>query len=290
MIIKFSIPLLLSMILSFSSCICQEEEKEQKQEPHRYGGWYCPDNFGFVPVDIEKLNEVPAISDRLSTEQELNDNMSLIRVDMEKHPDAKALEMDLPRVASVYSDRRGINELIIVIQAIVVQKDTVVGFRYANGGNGSTWISDVTFLSDEEVAEKGSLPYFYSTSVLKSSTEEIWGAVIKTDYFKQLGEKFDHKKFFSSKYNPEAQAYLELEVDGEKATGYVGMVYGNYYLQIDYNRNGFHYSEKLLMIENQDDKTTKLFFASGPYPEDFEKQKTNWDGWVNAVTETSEAD
>lgn len=269
--------------------VSDQKNETIKTEPHRYGGWYCPDNFGFVPVDIQKLDEVPAIADRLPTQQELHDNMSLINVDTAKYPDARALEMDLPRVARVYSNHNGMEELIIVIQAIVVQEDTIVGYRFANGGNGSAWMSDVTFLSEEEVADMGSQPFFYSRSVLKASTEDIWRAVSKTDYFKQLGEKFDKQEFFSSEWNSDSQAHLNFDTDGEKATGYVGMVYGNYYLHIDYNRDGFHYSEKLLMMENHEDNTTELFFASGPYPEGFEKQKSNWDSWVKAVKKASEA-
>ena len=56
------------MLLIFVSCSSQDTGKEQSEptkeeavptasktdEPHRYGGWYCPDNFGFVPVDIDK--------------------------------------------------------------------------------------------------------------------------------------------------------------------------------------------------------------------------------------------
>jgi hypothetical protein len=68
------------------------------------------------------------------------------------------------------------------------------------------------------------------------------------------------------------------------------MVFGNYYLHIDYDRDGFHYSEKLLMIENHEDKTTEFFFASGPYPGDFEKQKSDLDSWVAAIKKSSEAD
>ncbi len=267
-----------------------EKVNTKHQEPHRYGGWYCPDNFGFTPVDIMKLDEVPAIADRLPTEQELHDNMSLINVDTEKYPDARALEMDLPRVASIYSERKGMSELIIVIQAIVVQEDSVVGYRFANGGNGSAWLSDVTFLSEDEVAGMGSLPFFYSKSVLNATTKEIWSAISKTDYFKQLGQKFDKKEFFSSEWDSKTQAHLNLDTDGEKASGYVGMVYGNYYLHIDYNRDGFHYSEKLLMMENHEDSTTQLFFASGPFPEDFEKHKANLDSWVKAITKDSELD
>ena len=297
----FSITATILILLIFVSCNSQELDKQnepaqiletvevKKQEAHRYGGWYCPDNFGFVPVDIQKLDEVPAIANRLPTKQELDNNMSLINVDKLKYPTARAMEMDLPRVASIYSERKGMSELIIVIQAIIVQEDTVVGYRFANGGNGSAWLSDVTFLSDAEVDNKGSQPFFYSKSMLKANPEDIWDALRKTDYFKQLGEKFDKKEFFSSKWNAGAEAHLKLDTDKEKASGYVGMVYGNYYLQVDYNRKGFHYSEKILIMENQEKKTTELFFASGPYPKDFKKQKAHWGSMVELIKKDSEA-
>ena len=296
---RLSIPTIILMLLIFASCNSQEKTQEEaettteeatskKDEPHRYGGWYCPDNFGFVPVDVQKLDDVPAIADRLPTEEELNSNMSLINVDTEKYPDARALEMDLPRVASVHSERTGMSELIIVIQAIVVQEDTVVGYRFMNGGNGSGWLSDVTFLSEGEVADMGAQPFFYSKSVLNSDTKGIWEALCKTAYFNQLGEKFGEKFFFSTPWNPEAQAHLELDTEGETAVGYVGMVYGNYYLHIDYNRDGFHYSEKMLIMENKEENTTEFFFASGPYPEGFETQKSSLEKWLDGVKKTSE--
>jgi hypothetical protein len=258
-------------------------------EPHRYGGWYCPDNFGFVPVDIQKLKGVPVIADRLPTKQELQTNMSLIDVDIIKYPDARALKMNLPRVARIYSDRLGINELIIVIQAIVVQNDTIVGYRFANGGNGSARIREVTFLSNDEVTAMGSQPFYYSKSVLKASIKNIWKAMSKTDYFKQLGQKFNKQEFFTSEWNSKSEVQLSLDTNDEKAAGFVGMVFGNYYLHIDYDRNGFHYSEKLLMIENQNDHTTEFFFASGPFPKDFEKRKSDLDKWLQVVKKVSEA-
>ena len=293
---RLSIPSLFSILLIFVSCSGQQINKgqenpaSQKTEPHRYGGWYCPDNFGFVPVDIQKLDEVPAIADRLPTEQELQDNMSLIKVDTEKYPDARALEMNLPRVASVYSEHKRMSELVIVIQAIVVQDDTVVGYRFVNGGNGSGWLRDVTFLSEGEVAGMGAQPFFYSTTTLKASSEDIWNAITKTDYFKQLGEKFGEQAFFSSEWNPDARVRLNLDIDGEKAKGSVGMVFGNYYLHIDYHRDGLHYSEKMLIMENQEDSTTELFFASGPFPEGFEQQQSNWNSWFETVKKASVVD
>jgi hypothetical protein len=295
---------MIPMLLIFVSSSAQEtvtehqetitEEAEpvasKKDEPHRYGGWYCPDNFGFAPVDIQKLDEVPAIADRLPTQQELQDHKALIIVDTQKYPDARALKMDLPRVARIYSEGTGMSELVIIIQAIVVSGDTVVGYRFPNGGNGSAWMSDVTFLSEDEVSGFGAQPFFYTKEVVKASKEEIWKAIANSDYFKQLGEKFDKQKFFASEWTSDSRAHLELDSDGEKAAGFVGTVYGNLYLHIDYDRDGFHYSEKLLMIENEEDNTTELFFASGPYPTDFKQQKSNWNRWFETVKRTSEAD
>lgn len=300
---RFSIHAFSSILLISVSISCQnsnnvQTEKLEKNpepitstnsEPHQYGGWYCPDNFGFVPVDIQKLKEVPVIADRLPTKQELQNNMSLIDVDVTKYPDARTLKMDLPRVARIYSDRLGIKELIIVIQAIVVQNDTIVGYRFVNGGNGSSRLREVTFLSNDEVTAMGSQPFYYSKSVLKASIKDIWKAMCKTDYFKQLGKKFNRQEFFASEWNSKSEVHLSFNTNDEKAAGFVGMVFGNYYLHIDYDRNGFHYSEKLLMIENQNDHTTEFFFASGPFPKDFERRKLDLDNWLQAVKKVSEA-
>ena len=55
-------------------------------------------------MDIRKFNEVPAIEDRLPTEAELRGNMSLIKVDTAKYPDARVLPMKLPRVARIVAE------------------------------------------------------------------------------------------------------------------------------------------------------------------------------------------
>jgi len=296
MTIKITFPTILALLLIFGSCssqdsTCEKHESKitEKKEPHRYGGWYCPDNFGFTPVDIQNLSAVPAIEDRLPTEQELEDHKSLIKVDVEKHPDARALEMDLPRVATIRSGRIGMDELIIVIQAIVVSGDTIVGYRFPNGGNGSAWLSDVSFLSSEEVASYGSQPFFYATSVVDASKEDIWKALGQSSYFKTLGKRFDKQDFFSAAWTPESQAHLEYMTEKEYARGYVGTVYGNAYLHIDYKKDGFHYSEKLLMIEDKETQTTELYFASGPYPANYDRQEKEWTKWFDKVKSTSES-
>ena len=300
---KISITLLLSMTLMISSCNGQETQSSpstdkkvttesgepKKKEPHRYGGWYCPDNFGFEPVDIQKLDEVPAVENRLPTEEELHEHRSLIRVDTEKYPDARALEMELPRVARIYSENKGMSELIIVIQAIIVEGDTVVGYRFPNGGNGSAWLSDVTFLSEDEVSDMGAQPFFYSSSVVNATKEEIWRSFIATDYAMNLAKTFDQQAFFTSEWNPDSWTKLRMDTDSVTARGMVGTVFGNAYLHIDYSMGGFHYSEKMLMIEDLEAGTTELFFACGPFPKDFDVQNQNWTHWVNTVRQGSEA-
>ena len=81
---------------------------------------------------------------------------------------------------------------------------------------------------------------------------------------------------------------MVLDTKDEKSDGYVDMVYGNYYLQIDYSRDGFRYSEKVPIMENHEENTTELFFASGSYPKDFDTQKSNWETLVQEVKRSSE--
>lgn len=287
--------LVIATLFNFS-CEAQEPTVEVEQpkenattEPHRYGGWYCPDNFGFEPVNIQNLDEVPAISDRLPTEEELKNHKSLINVDHTKYPDARAYDMDLPRVASIYSRHSGMNELAIVIQAIIVQEDTVVGYRFANGGNGSARINEVTFLSDSEVKAFGSQPFYYSKSTVKASAGTLWNAMSNTDYFKNLGKKFSEQSFFTSDWNPDSFVNLHLDEADERAVGYVGMTYGNYYLHIDYVENGNHYSEKVLMVEDEENGTTELFVARGPFPENYDAVELDINQWLQGIITTSES-
>jgi hypothetical protein len=226
MTLRISFPTFLCLLAVMVSCSKPETIEAQAtptildplkvvpKDPHEYGGWYCPDNFGFVPVDIQQLDQVPAITDRLPTEEELKNHMSLIKVDTEKYPNAKAYDLDLPRVGKIISRNKGISELVIVIQAISMDGDIVVGYRFPNGGNGSAWLSEVTLLSDEEVAAMGAQPFFYKKATIKASKEEIWKAICETEYAKGLGEKFDEQAFFSAAWDSEKQVLFEFRHQG----------------------------------------------------------------------------
>ena len=54
------------------------EDENPNDEPHQYSGWYCPDNFGFKPVDISDLSSVPVVRDRMPSKEETQNGTSLM--------------------------------------------------------------------------------------------------------------------------------------------------------------------------------------------------------------------
>jgi len=115
-------------------------------------GWYCPDNVkGFPPVDLQSWSKVPVVNGRLPTYEEIENGTSLIYYDKFKTPDAKPYNMTLPKLATWYSPYSKKDEIIIVIQIVQTTNDTVVGYRFLTGGNGTSDFRDVHFLTDSEI-------------------------------------------------------------------------------------------------------------------------------------------
>jgi hypothetical protein len=233
---------------------------------------------------VQEYAQLDIVTDRLPTEEETWNGKALIFVDTEKYPDAKPLDLNLPRIARIQSGHNGLNELIIVFQAIVVGNDSVVGYRFPSGGNGSAWLGEVTFLSEEEIEAVGSAPFVFMQEDIDATRAEIWKAFTKTEYAKSLGKKFNEQAFFKSEWTDESRISLNLETENEMATGYVANVWGNLYMQIDYDYDGFHYTEKMMVGVNQETETPELLFVSGPYPKDFESQDVLWENWSRSVS------
>lgn len=257
---------------------------KRSKKPHNYGGWYCPDNFiGFPPMDIAELNSLSVISDRLPTEEETRSGQSLMYFDALEHPFAMPLNIPLPRVARKYNPHSNINELVIVIQAVIIDNDTVLGYRYPNGGNGSAWINEVDFLDEKEVADLGSNPFVYIKAEINASKQEIWKAISQTAFAKKIGEKFNTEALFESEWNDRIHTDLVYQSEAIAAKGFVASLYGNLYLQIDYDSSGFHYSEKILVIDNEEKNTRELFLVTGPYPQGMDKEQKRWNAWMDEV-------
>ena len=267
----------------------QQLAQNGHREPHPYGGWYCPDNIiGFPPVNIQELSNVPVISGRLPTKEETQTEASLIFIDPEEYPDAKALDLDLPKVARIHSEHTNMDELIIVIQAVVIDTDTIVGYRFPNGGNGSAWYDQVTFIDDEDAQNLASSPFVFESIWVAANTEDIWKAFSASQYAQDLATHFNKQEFFNSIWTNRSMVHLEADLPSEKATGIVGNIFGNLYLQIDYDYKGFHYSEKMLVLEDQQTPLTKVLFVAGPYNKGFESNQRKWQDFLKTIKEASE--
>jgi hypothetical protein len=274
----------------------KQEEKATETKPaqktsriHSYGGWYCPDNLGgFPPVNIADLAGVPVVNGRMPSQEETRNGSSLMYFDPAEFPDAKPLNIKLPKLAHYYANFTKQLALVIVIQAVVVDADTIVGFRYVDGGNGSSWYNQVDFLSDSEIAAVGATPFVFLESEIKASKEKIWSAITKTAYAKELARKFEKQAFFASEWTDKSRADFNYKLENESATGNVMTHFGNIYMQIDYDFNGRQAVEKILIMDKEDGTGAKIQVVFGPYAKDISSQQKIWEAWIAEVMATSE--
>ncbi|MEM9051815.1 MAG: hypothetical protein AAGC47_07170 [Bacteroidota bacterium] len=254
----------------------------QTKTQHNYGGWYCPDNLGgFPPVDISDLSVVPVVQDRLPTFEEARNGTSLMYIDTAEYPDAHPLDIPLPQLAKYYSVHSQKQETIIVIQAVVIGTDTVVGFRFPSGGNGSSWYSEVEFFDENKEIVRS--PFVFIDTVLTGTQEEIWNSFVKTTYANELGEKFDKREYFNGKWADDITTQLSYSKDDDKAIGIIMNMYGALYAQIDYTIDSKDYTEKIFFMTQAGNNSTRLHVVAGPITESFEEEKEYWNKFLGEL-------
>lgn len=271
------------------------------QEPHNYGGYYCPDNLGGFPaVDINNWKSVPVVNGRMATKEETQNGTSLIFVDLEKYPDTKPLDIKMPKLARYYNNNSGKEEIIIVIQALKISNDSVVGFRYLNGGNGSAHLDKVRFLSNKEIENMSSSNFVSINLDINASKKKIWDVLTKPAYSKTLQVVFDKENKLKADWNTKSKVNFIANWNiGSKVnftspnpnnvtSEFAGNLYGNQYIQIDYELGNNQYVEKFLVIENPETKNSELIIVCGPYGDDFKNQNEILKNWVQKVKALSE--
>lgn len=298
--IKTLIVLTVFCITSFTSCSQNNETIDSrsedattakndtlKSEPHRYGGWYCPDNLnGFPAVDIADWKNVPVVNGRMATKEETQNGTALIFVDLEKYPNAKPLDLVMPKLAKIYNYNSKREDLIIVIQAINVDNDSVVGFRYLNGGNGSARLNEVSFLAADEI-EMIPESQYVSLSINISTTQDvIWSVLTKAENLGSLQPIFDKDNNLKADWRKTSNINFHYPITGFLTSSYAGMLYGCYYVQNDYDY--LQYTEKFLLLEDEKTKHTEFKIVCGPYTTDLEAQKIILSNWAQKVKELSE--
>jgi len=267
----------------------KEVAKTKKASAHPFGGWYCPDNLrGFPPVNIAELNKVPVVNGRMPTKEETQNGTSLMYFDPWEYPTAKPLDMNLPRLARYFTESTQQYELAIIIQAVVVDEDTILGLRYVDGGNASCWYNEVEILTNNEVAAIGATPFVFLKADINATKQEIWKAITQTDYAKNIAERFDKKAFFEADWTNHSMAKLNYEVVGESAKGIIFNNFGAVYLQIDYDYNGRQAVEKIMVFEDPESGMSHIQLVFGPYTKGDTNAQARWEKWLEEVKMMSE--
>lgn len=285
-------------LISFTSClqinkpddskdIEVSKQTQIKSEPHRYGGWYCPDNLnGFPAVDINNWKNVPVVNGRMATKEETQNGTSLIFPDILKYPNAKPLDITMPKLAGFYNKYSKREDLIIVIQAINVNNDSIVGFRYLNGGNGSARLKEVRFLSDNEIEMIPKSRFVSHNIKIKANQDEVWAILTKPKNAAALQSIFDKDNTLKNDWRKTSNINYRYPNTGIITSSYANKLFGNFYIQNDYDI--LQFNEKFLLLENEQTKNTELKIVSGPYGDDFETQKSIINNWALKVKELSE--
>jgi hypothetical protein len=294
--------ILIAIVLtSFVSCaqnntVVETEKSEAveantelfKKEKHRYGGWYCPDNLnGFPAVDITNWKNVPVVNGRMATKEETENGTSLIFVDTEKYPNAKPLDMTMPRLAKYYNEYSKREDFIIIIQAVNIDNDSIVGFRFVNGGNGSARLNEVNLLSDSEINAIPETQFVSIKMDINASQSQIWDVLTKAESTKELQSTFDKNNSLKADWKSKSNVNFRYSNSGMLTSDFADILWGNFYIQNDYEY--LKYSEKFFLSTNEDTKITELKIVCGPFIEDFEKQTTIINEWARKVKSLSEA-
>ncbi len=156
--------LLTSIFVSASAlcfCSCGETPKETYDSPMNYAKsfipWDCPDNRELPPIDLKDWEKVPVVNGRLPTYEEAQSGKALLYIDKEVKPELGNVEpskMILPKLAYFTNPRTNQKEVVIVIQLVQFKDYVWAGLRYVTGGNASAMMSELQFLTDEEVKKE----------------------------------------------------------------------------------------------------------------------------------------
>lgn len=279
-----------ALTLGWSSCTqteksvttCSSEKTECKQEqqqnkPHRYGGWYCPDNLnGFPPVDLAQWDHVPVVKGRMPTKEEAQNGISLIYVDPAEYPDAQALDFETPRLANYYCRPSGRNEQVIIIQAFTVGTDTIVGFRYLNGGNGSARLSEVELTRDIPYVTVPNQRFVTLDIHLNAKTANVWDIMTLPEFTEELQKSFDRDLQLGSAWREATNVNFHYPNQGTRTSSFGDVLYGSHYIQNVCD----NYTEKFLVLGQDTPNSTLLKIACGPFGEDYRDQEAAIYAWA----------
>lgn len=256
------------------------------QEPHRYGGWFCPDNlFGFPAVDIANWKNVPVVNGRMPTKEETQNGTSLIFVDQDKYPNSGIIDMTLPRMAKFENSYTNRVDDIIIIQAVQINQDTIVGFRFLNGGNGSARLNEVDLMSDKDISSMSNSKFVRKSMALTTTPDLLWNIMTNAENL-VVFEDIIESNGLMTEWRRKTNINFHYLKAGKATASFGNKLFGNYYVQNDYENS--NYTEKFFITENKETNTLELKVVLGPFESDFDDQNEIIDKWLKKVKFLSE--
>ena len=197
--------------------------------------------------------------------------------------------MKMPKLGRYYNENSKKEELIIVIQAVKIAEDSVVGFRYLNGGNGSARLNEVRFLLDAEIESLSPTRFVMQSVQIDAPQNKIWEVLTNPQYYEVLEVIFDKDHTPIPSWNDSSKVNFRYLNGGVITSEFAANLYGNHYIQIDSELGDSQYVAKFLLLDNEQSKSTELKIVCGPYSnDDFETQKDILNSWALKVKELSE--
>lgn len=286
-------------LIAYYSCgqgvekkITNEQEKDISKNTveviqHDFGGWYCPDNLGGFPaVNISEWKNVKVIIGRMPSEEEARNGSALIYVDPKEYPTATSTFMQLPRLATFSSPYTKREEVIIIIQAFQLGTDTILGYRYLNGGNGSSLLNQVKLINENDLALNQTAKFVSFSTSINSNAKKVREVLSYPENLPKLIQTFDQNQKLPSNWREKSNVNYHYAASGEVLSAYANVLFGNYYVQNDYD--SLNYTEKFLILGDEKSGKTELKIACGPFLTNYEEQKIILINWAEKVKELSE--
>ena len=178
-------------------------------------------------------------------------------------------------------------DLVIIFQAFQVNNDSIVGFRFLNGGNGSAHLRDVSFLNTEQIAQIPKGKFVTLTVNIAAPQDIIFDILTQPNFAPDFQPVLDPQNKLPENWRNNTNVNYATYEHNLPSNRYADQLFGNFYIQNDYFQS--NYSEKFLLLENELTHTTDLQIVVGPFTSQFESQKNRLMQWAQTVKRISES-
>ena len=97
------------------------------------------------PIDIKNWTEIPHVSGRLATEEDVNNGNATFRID-DKGQEHKALNIKIPSLAYHIDQETNEKTPVVVVQGEQIGDQKIIGIKYLDGTDGVCFLFELEFV------------------------------------------------------------------------------------------------------------------------------------------------